>query len=276
MPLLSQSEAKHFCKGFKSLPHARQSFRLATDGFGLGTEFKEGTNKFDEFRDGAMGEVERLLFLSISCYRRSFDLFVPSAAAWSHVTLYYSAFYSASAILGMFGMWDLRRRRMIDVIDSAPGVQTFRVVPHRSTYNGSHEAFWELFYVSVNTLVPLLDPAIQFGLQPVGADPIWMIKNRNYVNYDSVGACEMVESFQATFRRTKVRTSLPGVLNTQLRLSEAMLGIAGAFARPLRVRTDALVGVQPGGTRQDKARALIISTAPAGLGSIARKRLMLA
>src|SRR2546428_12425750 len=106
--LFDLSEAQYYCKGFRGR-HGTSllSFRdlvKSLDSNGP-HHFAEGQSPFDDYRDCSLRDAERRIFLAVSLYRRSLDLMHVSAAAWAHVTLYYSSFFAASAILQMFGCY---------------------------------------------------------------------------------------------------------------------------------------------------------------------------
>lgn len=275
MAILGIPEAKHFCRGWKaSTGQAQASFRNFSGSLGAGRAFSEGTIPFDEFRDCSLREVERLLFLSMCLYRRSLDLLIPSAASWSHVTMYYATFYSASGLLGMFGNWQLPRDTIIDVVRSSPGNQQLVVARWRSTYGGTHKAFWDLFYTSVGPLLPWVDPAKRFALLPVSGSATWLSDTRNEANYDSHQACALVSAFQRGFRKSRPAASLPGVLNTQHKVLEGMLSIAVGFAKEFGIATDALNAVAPMGTRKQKAAALLVDELQFDGRRLMRRRLL--
>lgn len=257
MAILEVSEAKHFCAGYRATGgHARGSFRKWSSTLPLTRLFSEGTPHFNEYRDITLREVERLLFIAASHYRRSFDLLTPSASAWAHVTLYYGAFYSAHAILGTFGTWILKDR-IIHPIDGTPGAQRFQVKRVVSTYRGSHRQFWEYFYSAVPALTNWIDPPLRFAITPVAGNPTWQTDTRNELNYDTFEVLKIISSFQQVVRYSILRKSLPGVLNTQFHIMEALLQLATKFAREFRIATDALETLEPSGNRKQKVRALV-------------------
>lgn len=189
-----------------------------------------------------------------------------ASSPWAHVTLYYGSFFAANALLGMFGVWTYNRLA-IDVVTNTPGNQELRITRNVVTVNqGPHRSFWELFYDAMRPLYPWVDPALLFALQPVGGNVIWQIDNRNSVNYDTFVSLQMLTQFQGAFRRTRFPTSLPGVLNTQFRISDGLVRIVCAYAQQFGLATDALIGFLPNGTRRAKMQRLIFSElAPAAI-----------
>jgi hypothetical protein len=274
MAIFAIPDATHYCGNYQALTgSATASFRQTYDNLVLGRVFAEGAAGFNEFRDCAIREVERLFFLSISNYRRSFDLVSTSGSPWAHVTMYYSSFFAATALLGMFGAWKMRGNRVIEVAVGAPGSQQLTVRTFTSTYRGSHQQFWDYFYANVSVLSPWIDPSLRFALAPISGTITWPIDHRNDVNYDSHSACALMTGFQTSFRKSRFRTSLPGAMNTQFRLMEALIAITSQFARQLGVRTDALDSMNPNGPRRLKVRRLILQP-PGDLGRHARRKML--
>jgi hypothetical protein len=84
----------------------------------------EGTAHFTAHRVSTLNAIERWLLFGVGDYRRALDMLIPSAAPWAHVTLYYSSFFAANAILGMFGVWVLGRVLRALVSKVPPGLTT--------------------------------------------------------------------------------------------------------------------------------------------------------
>src|SRR3989442_1380126 len=124
MNIFGIPEAKYFCSQFKKTPATLKvsvAEHISTVLQGVRT-LKEGTVEFDAYRDCALRDVERNLFLAVSNYRRSLDLMMPGAASWAHVTLYYSSFFSARVLIGLFGGL-IGRDLVVEVQKSQPGTQ---------------------------------------------------------------------------------------------------------------------------------------------------------
>jgi hypothetical protein len=275
MTIYGIPEATYFCSGYRGTPgNAAGSFTNFTTGLTTGQAFTEGSSDFDTFRDCSLRESERLLFLAMAHYRRSFSLLSVSTASWAQVTMYYSAFYSAKSLLGMFGGWFLKGKKIIDVAKSAPGKQELIVGKSASTYRGSHQVFWDHFYANIAALDPWIEPPLRFAIAPVNGDVTWQIDRRNEVNYDSFTACDLMKNFQVSFRKTRVTSSLPGVLNTQFQVMEALLRLAAGQARKFRLATDALSAFSPKGDRRQKVRALIINEALPSLDRNIKRRIL--
>src|SRR5439155_7799434 len=152
--LFDLPQAKHFCSpspvclarvGSQSLPafHA---------GLGRGVSLMvEGTNLYEVHQVNVLESVQRWLMYALAHYRRAVDMLVPVSAPWAHVTLYYSSFFAANAILGMFGGFvkSEGKRTVVDVVTQGVGAQEFaitRKVPVPLPATGSHGVFWAYFY----------------------------------------------------------------------------------------------------------------------------------
>ena len=276
MAIFGIPEAVHFCAGYQSRPGmSASSFRQQYYAIGSGRTYSEGTVAFDDLRACAVREVERLFFLGISNYRRSFDLLTPAASSWAQVTMYYAAYYCAASLLGMFGAWKLRGTRILDVSNGTSGSQKLTTRNFSSSYSGSHQMFWDFFYANVGSLASWVDPSLRFALAPFSGTVTWLIDNRNDVNYDSHSACGLIANFQSSFRPSRFPTSLPGTLNTQFRLTEALVAIASKFARQFRIDTDALSAVSPTGERRLKVRSIVLGCSAPNIHRSIKRRMLL-
>jgi hypothetical protein len=259
MNIFSVPAAKYYCGSFSgSAGPSAGSFRLFFENKLKGPRLREGTPGFVEFRDCALREVERNAFFAISNYRRSLDLMIPGAASWAHVTLYYSAFFAARALLGMFGGW-VGGKHVVEVAFDSPGKQEFVIQNKKqhTTYRGPHEQLWDIFYKSVPPLDPWLDPALRYAFVPLSSVITWQTETRNQVNYDSFLACDLAANFQASFVEAKFPASLPGRLSTQFSVTEGLLLILSRFMADFGLATDALASLKPIGARKDKLTGLV-------------------
>jgi hypothetical protein len=282
MKLFGLPEARHYCRGF-SPAHgtglaATGSVKDLLNSKAATPVLAEGSADFNAYRACALRDVERCMFLAASLYRRAFDLMSVSAAGWAHVTLYYGTFYSAKALLGMFGAYIDVPRWRVEVQTSKPGGQELivtknpRGTPGWGTYTGSHERFWDNFYRAVAPLQPFIDPKLAFALLPVSARPDWLTAERNSVNYNPAKSLTLSRDFQTSFRRSKARTSLPGTMNTQFLILEGVLRITFALGRQVGVATDALNLLAPVAVRPAKLRRLVFDAQPPNLDHIVRRR----
>lgn len=281
MRLFGLPEARHYCRGFAPAPGAPATDSVTTlllASHAAGTSvLAEGTAAFDVYRSCALRNVERSMFQAASLYRRSFDLLTPSAASWAHVTLYYGTFFSAHALLGLFGGYLDPGKWRVEVQASKPGSQQLVVLKSKKaadwgTFSGPHARFWDYFYRAVGPLQPLVHPALAFALVPVSAKPDWLTNERNSVNYNVAMALALDSAFQGSFRTAKVRTTLPGTMNTQFLVFEALLRVTYSLGRDLRLATDALDSLRPVVNRAAKVKRLIYDVRPPRLGHVIRKR----
>ena len=265
MRLFDITEAKHFCRALpthipgvgQSLPAFHKNLRV--------TRLTEGTTYFDVHRISLLNAVERWILFGVADYRRALDMFIPSNAPWAHVTLYYSSFFAANAILGMFGAW-VHFERMVDVEQGTINNQILRIsrrAPQSpSGYKGSHRVFWDLFYDGCNRISPWVPPQLQSIIVPVNNDRIWQIKARNEVNYDTFVGFDGALSLENNFNPKKLR-SLQGSLAQQLEVTEGMLKLALSFAKDFGVNSFAYDGLATGSL--PKVLKGLVTKVPPGL-----------
>jgi hypothetical protein len=172
----------------------------------------------------------------------------------------------------MFGAWMMSKRRVLSVVDGRPSNQHFTTVNSPYATGGSHENFWNHFYHTMVTLLPLLDTNLRFALEPVSNDNHWLTVSRNRVNYDSYTAIDLAVQHQKHFRRRALRATLPAPMATQFSILEGMLTVAGSFARAFRLKSDALDSLLPHATRRKKVSKLIFRPSAVTLGTQARRR----
>ena len=248
MRAFSLEGARHYCRPLelplKAAAQSLEDFRrtqLATQ-----KSIREGSSLFEEFRACALRDIERSLFLSASHYRRALDLMVPSSSHWAHVTLYYGAWFAAHAILGMFGC-EVLNGHIIDVKRSTPGTQEFsvqRIVNgpggYYVTQRGSHQKFWEIFYKATASIKPFVASSVSQTLSPVSNSNVWLVEQRNNVNYNTVASVALAGQFNTTFSDAVFPASLPSTLNTQYQVCEGLLSVGCSFATDFGLTTDAL------------------------------------
>lgn len=264
MRLFDITEAGHFCTPLAAhQPGTGQSLPAFHRGLSARhTLLLEGTTSFNVHRVSLLNAVERWILFGVADYRRALDMFVPSNAPWAHVTLYYSSFFGANAILGLFGGW-LDHERMVDVEQGAPTSQVLRISKRPrspSGYSGSHRVFWDHFYEASNIILPWVPVEIQSAVTPVNGDRIWQITTRNEVNYDMHSAFGGAELFGKNFNPKKLR-SVSGPLAQQLDVTECTLKLAIHFANYLKISSFAYEGLGTG-TRAKVFRDLVMKSAP--------------
>lgn len=276
MHLLDIVEARHFCRVLPAYqPGTGQSLVTFHNGLTRQTRLIEGTTYFEVHRVSLLNAVERWILFGVADYRRALDMFIPSNAPWAQVTLYYSSFFAANAILGMFGAW-LTHVYLVDVEQGTPNNQILRIsrrVLSPSGYKGSHRVFWDLFYEGCATISPWVPSEFQSIAAPVNNDRVWQITARNEVNYDMSGAYEGAISFGKSFNPKKLRP-LPGPLGQQLEVTEGMLKLAIYFAKELGVNSFAYEGLGTG-SRSKVFRELVTKVAPGLVTLSALHELML-
>ena len=220
----------------------------------------EGTALFDEYRARGLRDAERNLFLATSHYRRALDLMVPSSCHWAHVTLYYGAWFAAHSLLGMFGC-QILRQYIIEVERSTPGNQQLRrhkignkQNQHNFVRSGSHQRFWEGFYATVPHISPFADPRFAQTMAPIAGNEMWLVEQRNRINYKVFDTIDFRNSFVTSFSSRSFPSSLPGELNTQYSVCEGLLLISLSFASRFQLSTDALDSMGPKASFRDKVR----------------------
>src|SRR5450432_155097 len=104
MRVFSQTAAEQFC----ALAGPAPSVEIVADivDRNAGRRLHQGTPEFEAYRFNVLREAEEYYYQAVSAYRRVHqNLMTPSGAFWAHVTLYYSSWYAAHAILNIFGAW---------------------------------------------------------------------------------------------------------------------------------------------------------------------------
>ena len=259
--------SEHFCRPLSTPPTgAPRSVKVVVENFKGVTHLREGEPRFDTYRLALLSSVERWLLYSASNYRRALDMLVPVAAPWAHVTLYYSSFFAANAILGMFGGYVKAegKRTVIDVLAQMPDSQEFLITrnpPLPAHAPGTHGAFWAFFYDSAAKVRPWAPLGLAGALTPP-AGLVWQTTTRNAVNYDMFCAFEASQAFPAALDPTKFPASISGNLRQQLETTEQMVDLAMTFARVLKLECFALSGLANGSGRLKSQRRLVRRTAP--------------
>ena len=119
--------------------------------------FQEGTPAFDRLRCCLLRETEQSLIMSQNCYARALEGLRGGSSYWSLVTLYYSAFFSAKAVLGTYGCWMAGSKKWLEVVDAASGNirLQYRTTPY-CPQNGSHKVTWIAYYDTMSALSSFL------------------------------------------------------------------------------------------------------------------------
>jgi hypothetical protein len=264
MRLLDITEAVYFCTPLAAFqPGTSQSLSQFHKGLPARTvRLSERTTPFDIHRISLLNAVERWILFGVADYRRALDMLIPSNAPWAHVTLYYSSFFGANAILGMFGGW-IDHERLVDVEQGVPTAQILKITKHPKSpngYTGSHRVFWDYFYEGCNAIAPWVPTELQTAIAPVNGDRRWLTNTRNDVNYDMHGAYNGARFFDTNFNPRKL-SSISGLLRQQLEVTEKMLQLALYFAKELKVKSFAFEGLGDG-SRAKVFRDLVSKPTP--------------
>lgn len=265
MRALSQTGARHFCGTFSG------NASLDMDDFVGGTlkgkrAFAESSATYSIYRDTLVRESERAFFLSVACFRRAHDLFVASAAFWAHVTLYYSNWFAAHCLLGLFGCW--ADRVQVEVMKDTPGQQEF-VVTQAPKNKAPHKAFWDAYYDALAPLQNWIDPALNLAVDPINKDMNWQTKVRNRVNYRVREAMDLVSTFDQQFDPTRFPASVPGETGTQYEVTKSTIMLAAQVLVSHSVATDAFAALQA--TRAMSVEQLVYLASIPSLGGFAQR-----
>ena len=270
MRLFDPPQAKHFCSiSLAPTPGAEQPLNAFHRSLKGVTRIREGSTEFDVHRLNLLHSAERWLLFSTSHYQRALGMLVPVAAPWAQVTLYYSSFFAANAILAMFGGWVgyvAGKPHVVDVEEGTVGIQVlqiFRNLKSPNQMNGSHAAFWDFFYDAAATLIAWAPAGLDGPLNPVNNDSSWQIRQRNEVNYDMYYAWMGANFLHASFKPAKLK-SLKGDLRLQLDTAASMNRLAQHFATELGLPGTSLMGCgMTTGTRRQGQKRMMTGKAPA-------------
>lgn len=277
MRLFDLPQAKHFCAPLPTSNHGlEQSLPAFHVALKHASRLQEGTAHFDIHRTNVLMSVERWLLFSIGHYRRALEMLVPASAPWAQVTLYYASFFSANAVMAMFGGWvgqTINGSRVVDVQKGAPGQQELRILRGSSARSpngvrGSHRTFWDFYYDAVPAVAAWAPASLVSALSPVNGDYAWQISSRNDVNYDMFHAWRALTDFCGTFKPAKLKT-LSGPLRLQLDATEQIIRLALFFASELSLSSFALANCGFTGNRTQVQRRLVKQQVPALLNQSA-------
>ena len=263
MRLFDFTQAEHFCRALPTYtPGVGQSLP-GLYGNANAHLLREGTVEFDVHRVSVLNNVERWILYGASQYRRAFDMFTPSNAAWAQVTLYYASFYAANAILGMFGVW-IHRYHWADV---ESGIAPHQIISlHKrtkgppSSCTGSHQKFWDLYYEACASFGPWAPPELTEAITPVNNNRLWQTAARNEVNYDMMFAFKASLLLNSTGNPRRLE-EYGGALGQQREVTESTLKLAVFFANKFAVSSFPFEGLLSG-PRHRALRALVTKAAP--------------
>lgn len=243
MRILTPSGARHFCQNFSSSAStSSQEVGRYLSKFRSGRVFIEGTAEFNNLRDCLLRDSERFAFHAAAAFASTLRSLQASSAPWACVGLYYTSFFAARSILGMHGGWIDGDRQWLEATNISPGsisitLRTSRhpVIPPRQ---GSHKAFWSVFYFACRTLQPYAAAQNSFALSPVQSSNTWLIDNRNKINYGSARAARLVDEFYRRYNPANVTRSLPGDVKVFKNVAESLLALANQFRVAHGLATD--------------------------------------
>ena len=263
--------AKHFCRPVVgAAPAGPTSFRdLIELRRSVSSTLAETQPDFEPFRVEALREADRQLFLAISNYRRSKDLLMGSSASWSWVTMYYSSFHAAAAILGCLGVSIDPKSYggvLVDVAKETPGGQILHIrdCPRDgpTTQGGSHRLFWDLFYHYLSHFKTTLPTSLRGAAEPVNKIRTWQIEKRNLVSYDTFAAFEVCSRLKRSFNSSRFPGSLDTEFRDQHNATVAMIDAALWIAQEVGLNTDVLDTFASVGSRRQRLEAAIQRVRP--------------
>ena len=210
--------------------------------------------------------------MASNCYARSLDGLRENSAYWSLVGLYYAAFYSAKAILGMHGCWMGGLKKWIEVVDSNPGAQKIvfkkQPYPNNAGQSGSHKVTWMAFYHAMTHLTTwYANQNNSLAMHPVNANSTWLIDTRNDYNYYPYEAFQLMSDFQSSFDSNDIPNCFGGKLQTMLQVSKAFICFSKDVCIQLGLATDIWL---PENTRSDWVRNHITANQNASLNVFAQ------
>ncbi len=270
MHVFDLPHARHYCAPLPPAgPGVEQPLAAFHLTLGKVTRLHEGTPAFDVHRANALLSAERWLLFSVSHYRRALEMLVPASAPWAQVTLYYASFFSANALLAMFGAWighTIEGTRLVEVEKGLPGQQTLKISRGQNAKSpngarGSHRVFWDHFYATVPNLVAWAPPCLASAFAPVNGDYAWQIASRNDVNYDMFHAWVSSSSLHNTFKPARLR-NLSGHLQVQRGATEQLIRAALYFASDLSLAASGLANLGITGDRIAIQRKLLRQRPP--------------
>lgn len=265
MNLLSLDGAKHFSGHFSGHATPSADIRdLYENVLAKRKSFKEGEQVFNEYRDSLLREADRSFFMAVSCFRRALDLFSSSSVFWAHVSLYYSGWFAAHSILGMYGCWVQSTGKIVEVKNNAPGAQEFELAKKKysAKNSGSHQFFWDAYYNAMQSVILWTDPSLQLAVKPISNNHTWAIEKRNLVNYSTLHAFKIMDDYSTKFDSAKFPNSLHGDVATQFQLTRALLLFCADRAKEFGLSTDVY---STSGCRSRAIEKLIYKISPSKL-----------
>lgn len=243
MKALNAEGARHFVSSFSnSTASSGCSVRgYLNNSFQGGVTLKEGSAEFSGLRDCLLRDSERSMVLAASNFARALDGLRASSGYWTLVGLYYAAFFSARAIMGIHGCWMSRRNRWLEATKSNPHHQelTYRKKNY-SVPGSSHEVTWAAYYAMAKHLEPFVPSELALAVEPIDDKRDWMTSVRNRVNYDPVESFRLMEEFRSGFDRESIPSCFPYELRTAVKIARSMIELSQFEANRTGLKTDAV------------------------------------
>lgn len=279
MQILTPSGAKHFCQSFSA--DASTAHCTVRDFLGRHAKtkrnFSEGSAEFNALRDCLLREAERSLFLSNALYANALRTNRESTSWWSHVTLYYAAFFAARGLLAMHGGWLIDRDLWIEVTNQTTGSIQLTINRTRhpqltsNSANSTHKSFWRVFYWAVRSLHTHAPNNLAFALSPIQSRDTWLIDSRNELNYHSTKALDSINEFINNYNALNLPGSLPRHLRVIDNAANALLELAATWRATYNLAADVLSNRQP--TLQAALDLMIKNNRDAALDNFANTKI---
>jgi len=277
MKLFGKTAAKHFCGAFDPRQPSVAIEELFVRSLAKrSVPFVESEPLFQSYRSNLLRNSDRNFFLGVSGFRRALDMFTPSAVAWANTSLYYAGFFAAQAILGMHGCWvpgPIRRRRVVvGPVKESPGAQAIAVEnAFPSSYTGSHQVFWDVYYKAMTPLATWAKPEHGSAVLPISNNPLWSIERRNKYNYRSFDSFLLMNRCRSGFQANRFPTTLEPDVAGQFDLTKALLLYCADSAQEHGLETDVHEGFKMRGAA---IRSLIFNTPTPSLGQHGQERML--
>jgi hypothetical protein len=278
MQILTPSGARYFCQGFSadaSTTHCTVKDFIKRRPKSM-RSVGEGAADFAALRDCLLREADRSLFLSNALYANVLQANRESTSWWSHVTLYYSAFFAAQGLLAMHGGWLIDRNSWIEVTNASPGAVELTI--NRTIHpqlagtppGSTHKSFWRVFYWAVRSLHTHAPTSLAFALSPIMSRDSWLIDSRNEYNYQSTKAFDSINEFINGYDPLNIPRSLPRHLQVIDNAASALLELGVKWRNSYNLAADVLANRQP--TLQAALTSMVINGRDAALDAYAAAR----
>ena len=279
--ILTPTSAKHFCENFSSTPSTlnctvKEFIKKQSK---TKRVYVEGSPEFSALRDCLLREAERSIFFSNALYANALRANRESTGWWSHVTLYYSAFFAAQGLLAMHGGCLIDNKFWLEVTD--PTIGAINLTVNRTVHpkllaahpGSTHKSFWKVFYWAVRSLYTHAPNNLAFALSPVQSSDSWLIDSRNEYNYQTPKALKSLTEFINTYDSTKLPGSLPRHLVVMDNVAYALRELAARWRGSYNLTSDVLTNIYP--TLQIALDMMVKNDRDTALDALATTRLQL-